>query len=98
MDDIKIGKAYIRTTLTKSKIEEFEIEVISVDKQSETKNILFQITDQELIQKTGGIVRGMSGSPIIQDNKIIGAVTHTVISDNTKGYGISIIKMLESME
>ena len=50
------------------------------------------------IQKTGGIVRGMSGSPIIQDNKIIGAVTHTVISDNTKGYGISIIKMLESME
>ena len=98
MDDIKIGKAYIRTTLTKSKIEEFEIEVISVDKQSETKNILFQITDQELIRKTGGIVRGMSGSPIIQDNKIIGAVTHTVISDNTKGYGISIIKMLESME
>lgn len=95
--DIKIGKAIIRTTLTDNKIEEFEIEVLSVDK-SGTKNILFQITDEDLIKRTGGIVRGMSGSPIIQDNKIIGAVTHTVVSNNTKGYGISIIKMLESME
>lgn len=95
--DIKIGKAIIRTTLTDNKIEEFEIEVLSVD-ESGTKNILFQITDEDLIKKTGGIVRGMSGSPIIQDNKIIGAVTHTVVSNNTKGYGISIIKMLESME
>lgn len=95
--DIKIGKAIIRTTLTDNKIEEFEIEVLSVD-ESGTKNILFQITDEDLIKRTGGIVRGMSGSPIIQDNKIIGAVTHTVVSNNTKGYGISIIKMLESME
>ena len=95
--DIKIGKAIIRTTLTDNKIEEFEIEVLSVD-ESGTKNILFQITDEDLIKRTGGIVRGMSGSPIIQDNKIIGAVTHTVVSNNTKGYGISIIKMLENME
>lgn len=95
--DIKIGKAIIRTTLTDNKIEEFKIEVLSVD-ESGTKNILFQITDEDLIKRTGGIVRGMSGSPIIQDNKIIGAVTHTVVSNNTKGYGISIIKMLESME
>ena len=95
--DIKIGKAIIRTTLTDNKIEEFEIEVLSVD-ESGTKNILFQITDEDLIKRTGGIVRGMSGSPIIQNNKIIGAVTHTVVSNNTKGYGISIIKMLESME
>ena len=95
--DIKIGKAIIRTTLTDNKIEEFEIEVLSVD-ESGTKNILFQITDEDLIKRTGGIVRGMSGSPIIQDNKIIGSVTHTVVSNNTKGYGISIIKMLESME
>ncbi len=98
MENIKLGKAYIRTTLTANKIEEFEIEILEVNKTSETKNILFQITDDDLITKTGGIVRGMSGSPIIQDNKIIGAVTHTVVSDNTKGYGISIIKMLESME
>ena len=98
MESIKLGKAYIRTTLTANKIEEFEIEILEVNKTSETKNILFQITDNNLITKTGGIVRGMSGSPIIQDDKIIGAVTHTVVSDNTKGYGISIIKMLESIK
>ena len=98
MESIKLGKAYIRTTLTDNKIEEFEIEILEVNKTSETKNILFQITDNNLITKTGGIVRGMSGSPIIQDDKIIGAVTHTVVSDNTKGYGISIIKMLESIK
>ena len=98
LDDIKIGKAIIRTALEDNKIEEFTIEIMSVDKESPTKNILFKITDNNLIKKTGGIIRGMSGSPIIQNNKIIGAVTHTVVSDNTKGYGISIIKMLESME
>ena len=76
----------------------YDIEILSIDESSPTKNILFKITDSNLLEKTGGIVKGMSGSPIIQNNKIIGAVTHTVISDNTKGYGISIIKMLESME
>ncbi len=98
IDDIKIGNAYIRTTLEDNKVENFNIEVLSVDKESDTKNILFKITDKRLLAETGGIVKGMSGSPIIQNNKIIGAVTHTVISDNTKGYGISIIKMLESIE
>lgn len=98
IDDINISDAYIRTTLDNNKIENYKIEILSVDKDSPTKNILFQITDSNLLNKTGGIVKGMSGSPIIQDNKIIGAVTHSIISDNTKGYGISIIKMLESME
>ena len=96
--DIKEGKAVIRTTLENNKVEDFNIEILSVDKNSDTKNILFKITDERLLKETGGIVKGMSGSPIIQDEKIIGAVTHTVISDNSKGYGISIIKMLESME
>ena len=98
MDDIKLSDAYIRTTLDNNKIENYKIEILSVDKESPTKNILFQITDTNLLNKTGGIVKGMSGSPILQNNKIIGAVTHSVISDNTKGYGISIIKMLESIE
>lgn len=97
-DEIKVGKAYIRTTLVNNEIANFDIEILSVDTKNDTKNILFKITNQELLNKTGGIVRGMSGSPIIQNNKIIGAVTHTVISDNTKGYGISITKMLESIE
>ena len=96
--DIKEGKAIIKTTLEGNKVEDFNIEILNVDADSDTKNILFKITDEKLLQKTGGIVKGMSGSPIIQNGKIIGAVTHTVVSDNTKGYGISIIKMLESME
>ncbi len=98
IDEIQIGNAYIKTTLEENKVEEFNIEILNIDKSSPTKNILFEIKDSKLLEKTGGIVKGMSGSPIIQNNKIIGAVTHTVISDNTKGYGISIIKMLESME
>ena len=98
IDEIELGEAYIKTTLDNNKVENFNIEILSIDKDSDTKNILFKVTDSTLLEKTGGIVKGMSGSPIIQNNKIIGAVTHTVISDNTKGYGISIIKMLESME
>ena len=98
IDEIKIGNAVIRTTLDNNKVEDFNIEILSVDKNNDTKNILFKITDSKLLEKTGGIVKGMSGSPIIQNNKIIGAVTHTVISDNTRGYGISIVKMLESIE
>ena len=98
IDEIKGGDAIIKTMLDDNIVRDFKINILSIDKISETKNILFEITDQELLKKTGGIVKGMSGSPIIQNGKIIGAVTHTVISDNTKGYGISIIKMLESME
>ena len=98
IDEIKVGSAIIKTTLDDNKVEDFNIEILSINKNDDTKNILFKVTDSRLLEKTGGIVKGMSGSPIIQNNKIVGAVTHTVISDNTKGYGISIIKMLESME
>ena len=60
--------------------------------------MLFEITDSELLNKTGGIVQGMSGSPIIQGEYIIGAVTHVVVDDPKKGYGISIVNMLEEAE
>ena len=98
INEIELGDATIKTTLSDNLVRDYSIEIIDVDESSPTKNILFKITDDNLLNITGGIVKGMSGSPIIQNNKIIGAVTHTVISDNTKGYGISIIKMLESME
>ena len=98
INEIEYGEAIIKTTLDDNLVKDYTIEILDVDKTSPTRNILFKITDSKLLNKTGGIVKGMSGSPIIQNNKIIGAVTHTVISDNTKGYGISIIKMLESME
>ena len=59
---------------------------------------MFEITDEQLLSKTGGIIQGMSGSPIIQDNKIIGAVTHVVVDNPAKGYGIFITNMLEEAE
>ena len=99
IDEINLGTAKILTVIDKDKVEEFEINILKVNKDKNIlKNILFEVTDKELLKLTGGIVQGMSGSPIIQDNNIIGAVTHVVIDDPTKGYGISIIKMLEEAE
>ena len=98
IDEVKIGKAEIITVLNDNKKEKFNIEILSIDKSNTTKNFVIKITDNRLLNKTGGIIRGMSGSPIIQDNKLIGAITHTIVDNPKKGYGISIIKMLESME
>ena len=69
-----------------------------MDKSGKIKNIYFEVTDEALLNKTGGIVQGMSGSPIVQNGKLIGAVTHVLIDDVTTGYGISIITMLEEGE
>ena len=96
--EIHTGKATIRTVISAEKVEEFSINIIKLDPHSKTKNILFAIDDERLLKSTGGIVQGMSGSPIIQDNKIIGAVTHVIVDDVTKGYGIFITNMLEEGE
>lgn len=97
--DIKTGKASIFTVVSDDKVEEFTINILKINSNnSATKNILFEVTDKKLLNLTGGIVQGMSGSPIIQDNYIIGAVTHVVVDDPTKGYGIFITKMLEEAE
>lgn len=96
-NEIKVGNAKLLTVLEGNKIEEFDIKINKISKGT-VKNILFEITDNELINKTGGIVQGMSGSPIIQDDKIIGAVTHVIIDDPIKGYGIYIGSMLEEAE
>jgi len=64
--------------------------------EGETRNLMIRITDPELLEQTGGIVQGMSGSPIIQDGKLIGAVTHVLVNDPTRGYGIFIENMLEA--
>lgn len=98
ISDIKKGDAIIRTVIDKDNVEEFTINIVKVNNSSETKNIVFEITDKKLLEKTGGIVQGMSGSPIIQGNFIIGAVTHVVVDDTTKGYGILITNMLEEAE
>ncbi len=98
INNIKKGNAIIKTVVNNNKVEDFDIEIISIDKNSKNKNILFQITDKRLLNKTGGVVQGMSGSPIIQDNKIIGAVNYVIVNDTTKGYGIFITTMLEEGE
>lgn len=98
-DDVKIGEASIFTVINGNNVEEFKINILKVNQDSNiSKNILFEVTDDILLKTTGGIVQGMSGSPILQDNKIIGAVTHVVVDDPTKGYGIFITKMLEEAE
>ena len=93
--DIKLDKAVIRTVINKDKKEDFDIKILNIDEGNTTKNILFEIIDKKLLNKTGGIVQGMSGSPIIQDNKIIGVVNYVIVDDTSHGYGIFITKMLE---
>lgn len=94
--DIRRGKAYILSSLDGTQ-RQYEIEIDDVDfnNKEENKGILFHVTDDLLLSETGGIVQGMSGSPILQNGKLIGAVTHVFISDAAKGYGVFIEKMLE---
>lgn len=99
IDDIKIDDATILTVLDGVEVGEFSIKITSVNKtKDKLKNIQFEITDETLLDKTNGIVQGMSGSPIIQGDYIIGAVTHVVVNDPHKGYGILITNMLEEAE
>lgn len=97
-DEIKLGTAYIQTVINNDTVQNFKINIIKIDKKNDIKNILFEITDETLLEQTGGVVQGMSGSPILQDNKLIGAVTHVIVNDSTKGYGIFITTMLEEGE
>lgn len=97
-DEIVLGEATFKTVIKGNTIQDFNINILKINKSSETKNILFEIIDDELLQKTNGIVQGMSGSPIIQNGKIIGAVTHVVVDNPIKGYAIFISTMLEEIE
>lgn len=97
-EEVKIGDAKIITVLDGNTLGEYSINITKINEYNDIKNIYFEITDAELLNKTGGIVQGMSGSPIIQDNKIIGAVTHVIIDNVKTGYGIFITTMLEEGE
>lgn len=94
-DDVKKGEATIRTVINGNEVKEYTINILNVNKDSSIKNILFEITDEELLNETGGVIQGMSGSPIIQNEKLVGAVTHVIVNDAKKGYGIFITTMLE---
>ncbi len=97
---VTLGRATILTCLNGNQVEEYEIEIqrIARNDLSSTKNMVVQITDQRLLDSTGGIVQGMSGSPIIQDGRLIGAVTHVFINDPMRGYGVFIESMLSKAE
>ncbi|MBC8590563.1 SpoIVB peptidase [Lachnospiraceae bacterium NSJ-29] len=95
-DEVEEGKAHILTTLDDNKIDKYEIEILKTTRQDKVsqKSMVIKIKDKRLLNKTGGIVQGMSGSPIIQNDKIVGAVTHVFVNDPTKGYGLYIEWML----
>lgn len=96
-DQVKEGPAKILTVVDGSKVREFDVDVVSSVPQKfpATKGMVIKITDPELLKITGGIVQGMSGSPIIQNGRIIGAVTHVFVNDPTSGYGVHIEWMLD---
>ncbi len=87
---VKTGKATILCCVDGSTVKEYSIEIVKATRQSKlsSKSMIIRVTDPELIEKTGGIVQGMSGSPIVQNGMLVGAVTHVFVSDPTKGYGI----------
>jgi stage IV sporulation protein B len=93
---VKEGPAKILTVVNDDQVEEFDIEIVSTIPQKfpATKGMVIKVTDPKLLEKTGGIVQGMSGSPIIQDGKLVGAVTHVFVNDPTSGYGVHIEWML----
>lgn len=95
--EVEEGPAIIRCTLSDNKVQEFEavIEKVSIAQDNPTKNMVIHVTDPELLEKTGGIVQGMSGSPILQNGKLVGAVTHVFVNDPTRGYGIFAENMAE---
>ncbi len=96
--EIKTGSAIIRSNVSGDEVQEYSVEILKIYPNSKNggRNMLIKVTDPALLQATGGIVQGMSGSPIIQDGKLIGAVTHVLVNDPTTGYGIFIENMLDA--
>ena len=88
--EVHTGKAIITTVLTGDKKENFEVNIIEVKNQNypDIKGIKFEVTDQNLLERTGGIIQGMSGSPIVQDGVLVGAVSHVLVEDSKTGYGV----------
>lgn len=97
-NEVYEGGAVIFTTLENGITESYTVEILDVDRsKGETKNLLIKITDKDLLEKTGGIIQGMSGSPIIQNGRIVGAVTHVLVDTPEKGYGIFAQTMLDKL-
>ncbi len=98
LEDVKLEEAILRTVIQGNEKKDYKIKILEIDKTNDTKNILFEIIDEELLKNTGGVVAGMSGSPIIQDGKVIAACTHVVVNSPKKGFAIAIENMLKEGE
>lgn len=100
VSEIKTGPAIIRSTIGNGTVQEYSVEILKIYPNAgpDGRNLLLRVTDPRLLSTTGGIVQGMSGSPLVQDGKLIGAVTHVLVNDPTMGYGIFIENMLEAAE
>lgn len=97
--EVEEGPAKIYTVINGEKIEEFDISIERVMKnRTDSKNMILRVTDQKLLNITGGIIQGMSGSPIVQNGKLIGAVTHVFVNDSNRGYGVFIQNMLDEVK
>ena len=96
--EVQKGSAKILSTVAGTTVQEYSVEILKIYPQTRSgdKNMVIRITDEKLLEATGGIVQGMSGSPIIQNGKIVGAVTHVLVNDPTRGYGIFIENMLDA--
>ena len=100
-NEIKLGDAKVVCTVDEDNIpKEYDIEIVKIadNPNVSSKGMIIKVTDDELLEKTGGIIQGMSGSPILQDGKLIGAVTHVYLSDPTKGYAIFAETMIKELK
>lgn len=97
---VQVGPAVIRSNVAGDQVEEYTVEITRIfpEKDGDTRNLMLKVTDPRLLETTGGIVQGMSGSPILQDGKLVGAVTHVLVNDPTQGYGILAENMLLQAE
>ncbi len=97
-DEVKVGSATILSNIRGEDVKEYTVEITKVipADDGDTRDLMLTVTDKELLETTGGIVQGMSGSPILQNGKIVGAVTHVLVNDPTTGYGIFVENMLKA--
>ena len=96
--EVERGFAQIICTVDESGPQVYSVEITKISYNEEVKNMIIRITDEELIKKTGGIIQGMSGTPIIQNGKLIGAITHVIVNNPLKGYAIFAQTMLDESQ
>ena len=98
-EQVKTGKAVIYSNISGDEVRSYEVEITKLfSKAEDGRDMMVKVTDPALLEATGGIVQGMSGSPIVQNGRLVGAVTHVLVGDPTQGYGILAQRMLETGE